>query len=135
MSSVAFSWIFCENNCLSLTRETKFNWPIISLIFPSSTCCTFLAIYSAFWFRKWRAATWINSSLFGIRTFATASTSTLIKSDVGTLCALTSICINSSVNLSTLSKKGILKVAFPIIILGFLFSPEIIYTISGGHFI
>ena len=71
--------------------------------------------------------------MLGILTFATASTSTLIKSDVGTLDVLTSIWINSKVNLSTLSKNGILNVALPIITLGSFLRPDIKYTISGGH--
>ena len=38
MSSIAFSCIFCENNCLLFTKSTNCICPIISRIFPSSIC-------------------------------------------------------------------------------------------------
>ena len=125
ISSIAFSCIFCENNCLLFTKSTNCICPIISRIFPSSICWTLFAISAVPWFKKCFAAILISSGFVDILTFATASTSTLIKSFVGTLFALTSIWINFNGILSTLSKNGILIVAFPVITLASFLNPDI----------
>ena len=88
---------------------------------------------TAFLFRKFLAASLMPSGVGEMRTLATASTLTLMKSLVGTDCSvLMSTVIWPRYSLSSRSKKGILIPARPMRILPSFFRPEMMYAWSGG---
>lgn len=131
----AFSITWSEKESLSVLMDFRVSVPIISRIFPCKESWRSLDIWSGVLFRKFFAASWIPSVVGSIRTLATASTLTLIKSVVGTDCSvLISTVICPRYNLSIRSKNGTRIPARPISILGSFLSPEIINALSGGDF-
>ena len=103
--------------------------PMISRILPWRESRRSRAMSAPFLFRKFLAASRMPFSSGEMRTLATASTETLMKSLVGTDCSvLMSTVICPRYSLSSRSRKGMRMPAWPMRMRLFFRSPEMMYA-------
>ena len=88
MSLAAFIITWSEKESRSVLMSFRLSVPMISRILPCRESCSSAAIFSGRMFKKFLAASLMPSGELAMRTFATASTLTLMKSLVGTDCSV-----------------------------------------------
>ena len=129
MSLDALDITWSEKESRSVLISFKERVPMISRILPCRESCRSMVISAGFLFKKFLAARRMPSGVGEMRTFATASTFTLIKSLVGTDCSvLMSTVIWPRYSRSRRSKNGTRIPARPIKILASFFNPEMMYA-------
>ena len=125
MSCCAFCITWSENPSRSVFSERRSSVPIISRMLPCNESCSCSAIIMGVMLRKFLAAKRVPSAFGVTLIFATASTSTLIKSVVGTLSSvLMSTVICPRYTRSSRSKKGIRNPPEPISTRGSRLRPD-----------
>ena len=126
ISREAFVITWSEKESRSVLMARSVRVPMISRILPWRESWRSAAILAGSLFKKLRMASFIRSGSSATRTFATASTITLMKSLVGMYSSvLMSTVICPRYSLSSCSKNGILSPARPMSTRGSLRMPEI----------
>ena len=126
ISLEAFAITWSEKESRSVLMARRVSVPMISRMLPWRESCRSAAILAEFLFKKFRIASFNIAGSSATRTFATASTMTLIKSLVGMYSSvLISTVIWPRYSLSNCSKKGSFKPARPTRTLGSFLRPEI----------
>ena len=125
MSREAFCITWSEKESRSVLIFSRVRVPMISRMLPWRESFKSMAMSLPFLFRKFFAASRMPFSSGEMRTLATASTDTLMKSLVGTDCSvLMSTVIWPRYSLSSRSKKGMRMPACPMRMRLFFRRPE-----------